>query len=564
MEAKQYKQDFDRRKVERSNWDTMYQVLGEYISLNKQNFEGQPAKGEFLIKEVFDSTGVFGAYNSASSLLGMLWTGSAKQALEIVQPDDMEESTELSEFYEMMTIEATRHMDDANANLTLALDEYMLDQMIFGTSGVGVEKGVDSKLLYKPYGVKELYIDEGRNGRVNVANLFYEWTITRLVDEYGIENVSEKSRKTFEAGQGEQTIKVLITIQPRKEKKAELGMLSLRFESIHMEYDSCHIMREEGFSEFPIPVTRYRKLNYEKYGRSAGMNALPDIREANALREAVIIATEKSLDMPQGVIDGGMLGGGFIDTSAGAITVFNASANVGNSPPIFDIGKQPEIRAAMERLEDLKETISRHFNIDRLLDFNNDVQMTFGEAQIRDQLRTSSLSGLFARQISELFTPLFERSMNILWRDGVFGVVEGSEEELEAQERGEEVKYLPEAIVKRLEQGKDVYQIVYKTKAANASKAEEYIAILDVMNFALQAMQVDEGIRDRVDLHEALKEIGNIRGLPVGVLRQDDKVEAIQKSRQEQQQAAQTMEMAQQGTQAVKTLAEAKAIGEGQ
>lgn len=557
-EYKHIKERFDEMKAERSNWNVMYQVLGEYISQMKQNFEGQPSRGEFLTDEIFDSTGTFAAQSSASALLGMLWPGTAKQALEITPPDDMPESTELTDFYEMMTSDLVRAMDDPKANLSLALDEYMLDQMIFGTSGVGVERGYQSDLLYKSYGVKELYLDEGKNGNVDTVALFYEWSAKRTVDEYGEENVSEKTRKAA-ANNKKDKVKILILIRPRKEKKAEKGKLAMPYESIHLEYDSCHLLREEGFFELPIAVARFRKLSYEKYGRGPGMNALPDIKEANALREAVIVATEKILDMPIGVIDDGMLGSGYVDTSARAVTVFNASNNIGNTPPVFDIGSPPRIEYAEARLEKLTETISQHFYIDRLIDFNNEVQMTFGETQIRDQIRTSSLLGLFNRQITEIFTPSVERSIGIKWRAGDFGVMPGSEEEAERLAEGKEVKYFPKEIQKRLKAGKDIYEIKYKTKAANASKAEEYIGIIDVLTFASQAIAVDDSVRHRVNLHEGIKVLGDIRSLPVGIIREDDVVDEMRANEQQQMQQQQALQMAEQAAGAYEKAAKGDA-----
>jgi hypothetical protein len=537
MDIKQIKRGFEAVRTERQNWDVMFQILGEYVSLVKQNFQNTPQQGEFLTSEIFDSTGVFAAQSSASALLGMLWPASAKQALEIAPPDDLEINTGLADFYSKMTNRLAAAMDDPNAGLSMALDEYMLDQMIFGTSGVGVEEGDTSKLLFKPYGVKESYIEEGRGGRVAKVFLFYEWTVERVVAEYGEDKCSEKTRKKYQNGKLNDKVKILHAIVPRTVKKAEKGKLAMPYASYHLEWDADHFLKEDGFHELPIIFSRFRKLNYERYGRSPAMNALPDIREANVLREAVIVATEKVLDMPKGVLDDGMLGGSVLDTSARAINVFNASGNVSSGNPVFDIGTPPDVSAALNRLEQLSQTIAQHFFIDRLIDMNNDQRMTFGETQIRDAIRTASLSALFARQLTEMFTPLVSRCVNILWRMGEFGVIAGSEEEAEALVLGVEPEYVPDEIAERLAQGKDIYQIIYKTKAANASRAEEYLAILDVMNVTMQGMNVDPSLANRVNMHEAIKLIGGIRGLPVGVVRQDDEVEA--KTQQQQAQAAQ-------------------------
>ena len=237
-EFKHIKDGFEEAKQLRSNWNTMYQVLGEFISQIKQDFEGQPANGEFLTDEIFDSTGTFAAFNSASALLGMLWPGAAAQAIEIKAPDDMDESTELAEFYENMSKVTVKAMDDPRANMSMALDEYMLDEVIFGTAGVGVEAGFESALLYKPYGVKELFIGEGKNGRVDKIWLFYEWAATRVIAEYGEENVSAKTLKLEKDGSGKTKVRILHAISPRKEAKAEKGKLAMPYESMHFEYDS--------------------------------------------------------------------------------------------------------------------------------------------------------------------------------------------------------------------------------------------------------------------------------------------------------------------------------------
>jgi hypothetical protein len=333
--------------------------------------------------------------------------------------------------------------------------------------------------------------------------------------------------------------------------------LAKPYESIHIEYAEGHQLKESGFDELPIPICRARKLGYEKYGRSDGMNAIPDIKELNTLRESGIVATEKGLDMPIGVLNDGIAGGGYVDTSPRAITVFE-NTYAGNSPPVFEIGQPPRMDYAQARYEELKEAISQHFAIDRLLDFNNDVQMTFGEAQIRDNARIKSLQGLFARQITELFTPLIERSVNLLWRRGDFGVVRGSDEEERRLAEGLEVKYFPDAIVKRIDEDKDIYTIRYKTSAQQASRAEDYLAILDIMQLVAQGAQIKPDIVNRIDFDAALKEIGDIRSIPTGIILPDDKVEEIEAQQQEAAESQQMLDTMEQGANIAQTVASAE------
>ncbi len=397
------------------------------------------------------------------------------------------------------------------------------------------------------------------NGIVDVAGVLLEWDIKRVVAEYGIDNVSEKVAKKYNNDIFDEKVKILLFISPRTEKVATKGKLAMAYQGLHLEYDNCHLLKEEGFHEFPIPTGRMRKLNYEKQGRSPGMNALPDIREANALREAVIIATEKKLDPPLGVLDDGMLGGGYIDTSAASVTVFNASNNIGNSPPVFPIVTVGDLKDAEARLEKLENIISQHFHIDRLIDFNNETQMTFGEAQIRDNIRTASLAGLFIRQYTEVITPVLERSIRILWRGGIYGVLKGSEEEAAAIARKETPEYFPDEIARRLLAGEDIYNIRYKTKAANAARAEEYLAIMDVLRITGEIAQSDTSIGARVDTHKALQRIAEIRGVSF-MIRQDDAVQEIQDQQKQVEQQQQTLAAAEQASGVAEKLSKAQAL----
>lgn len=552
---KAYKDHFDKLKADRAVFDRHFQIVGEYVSMNKQNFDAGHSPGEFLSDEIFDSTGVFAAHSAASSLLGMLWPGTAKQSIELSPPDDLEQTKETAFFYERCTDRLCRAMDDHNANLSISLAEYMQDQMIFGTSGVGVTRGDISKLDFQPYGVKELYIDEGKGGRVSELYLFYSWPVSRVIAEYGVDAVSEKTKQKHEQGKAFDIVKILVCIKPRAEKEADEGALAMPYESVHMEYDSCHLLKKSGFSDLPIKVGRFKKLNYEKYGRSPAMDALPDIKEANTLKEAVSLATEKNLDPPLGVMNDAILGSGVIDTSARSISVFDATAGGGN--PVFPLVTVGSLTDALSRLEDLKQTISQHFFLDRLLDFNNEAQMTFGEAQIRAQIRNASLAGLFARQISEVFTPLIARCFDILMQMGEFGVIKGSEQEQELILQGKKIEYIPDVIAERMLAGEDVYNISYKTQAASAQRSEEYIAIIDVLGFGIQAMQIDPSVRHRINLHQGVKEIASIRGLPVGIVRQDDEVKKLEDADKQAAAAQEAAQIMQTGAGIVDSLASA-------
>lgn len=318
------------------------------------------------------------------------------------------------------------------------------------------------------------------------------------------------------------------------------------FMSVHYEDATGHVLKESGFEEFPIQVARFRKLIYEKYGRSMGMDALPDVREINALREAIIVATEKTLDPPLGLLNDGMLGGGIVDTSSGALNVFDIQGNVGGTPPIFPINTVGDMNTALVRITELRESIAQHFNIDRLLDFNNQTQMTATETVQRAAIRNSSLVSLVSRQIIELFTPLIERSINIMMRNDQFGFIPGTAEFQAATLFGENVDIIPERIAQRLLNEQEVYEIRYTTPADRVTGAEELGGLLQVIQINQQLMQTHPDTQAYLDIGNIQENMIRLTGAPPDIIKSTEEVLEIQA---QQAQAAQQQEQLDQAQQ---------------
>ena len=540
--VKRIKDNNSRMTTEVANWNSIWQVVGEYITQIKTNFEQTLTPGEFLNEDIFDSTATFASNNSASALLGILWPSSAKKSIQIDPPDDLEDITEEERnwYEETATKRLVSAMDDPIANLALSLDEYMLDQVNFGTSGVGVFLEGEG-LFYRSFSVKEARIDEGRRGRIDTVYLNYEWTAKRVVDTYGIEKVSQKVRDIFNAGKLADKVKILIAYEPA----IETEQTEFPIQSTHIEIETNHTLKEGGFEEFPILMARFRKLIFEKYGRSPGMNALPDIRELNVLREAVIVATEKLLDPPLGVLNSGMLGGGIVDSSAGALTVFDGKGNVGGAPPIFPINTVGDITPALSRIEDLKESIAQHFFIDRLLDFNNKTVMTATETVARSNIRNASLASLISRQITELFTPLIERSFNILLRNDKLGFIAGTAEAQVAAQFGE-IDIIPDRIAQRLLDGKEAYKVRYTTPADRITNAEELDGLLQHINLNQQLAATNPEAPKYLDIANINKQATRLLGSPPSTVKSQDQVEAEIAAEQQQIQQQQTLNQVEQ------------------
>ncbi len=424
--------------AEKRPWLEHLQLIGQYINLRKQNFTETNQAGAFLTRDRFDNTAGRNNNIMASALIGALWQNGA-QSIQIIPARGMKDDELNREYFDFFTDELVSVMDAPRAGLGIALDEYMLDQGSMGTSGVGVFENEDSRtkknvpIYFKAWDIKTMVIAEDQFGFVDTVYRLTEKTIAQVVKEYGLENVSAKSREKFKNGQGYSAkVKVLHAIEPRLDgDPTKFGNKDMPFASIHIELSKGggqnygKILKESGFDSMPVFVSRFIKLLGEVYGRSSGMAALPDAIELNAIWEALTIALEKQLDPPLGIINDGDLTP-VIDTSAGALNVFNVSGRMTGHDPVFPLYTVGENKSLDKLIDKLTESLSNHFYLDRLLDLNNDTRMTLGEAQIRNELRAASLGSIYSRQISELFVPMIDRTVALMYKQGRLGVVANS------------------------------------------------------------------------------------------------------------------------------------------
>ena len=553
-------------KEEKQPWNNHYQIIGEYIRIRKQNFTSTQIQGGFLVDDIFDSTAPMSNVKMAAAFMGALWPNGAK-SMRIVQPHAIAESPEIKEYFKEFTTRLSLAMDSPKSGLALSLDEYAQDQGAFGTCGVAVfeEDNIDHPISYTTWDVKTMCIDENSKGVVDTVYNEKTYTVRDLVDKYGLKNVHTNVRKAYDNMKYDEKVNVLHAIEPRiKRNKKKKGNKNMPYASYHIDLDNKFLMKESGFEEFPVIVARFSKCPDEKYGRSPSMLALPDILELNAIRESRMLAVEKNLDPPIMVYDDGTLGGGEIDTSAGSVTVLSVTGRISGQRPVEPLYTVGEMQSTQLHIEELKQTITQQYYLDRLLDLNNETRMTLGEAQIRNKLRGDSLSAIFSRQELEFFTPLIERSINIMFNKGLLGVRRGSPEEALAKLRGETPLIIPDAIQRRIDEGREAYEIQYVSPAKRMMQAEEVQGIMTTWEFAGNLAGAAPDIIDHLDPDETIKRLAELTGAPSEIIRDLQSVKAIRSARQQMQQQVAMLEAQRSASESARNYAQAENTGQGE
>jgi len=531
-------------------WNPLYQRLGEVFLTRKASFVNTITPGQFLYDDIFNNTGEQAAFQAASIYVSMLWPDSSR-VYDLRPVAELKDMPGVEETFRFWNRQMQRYMDAPRAGLLMAIQEFEIDMQVFGTAGVGVFEGEDedTPVVYEAWNVKGMKISENAQGFVDTIYYNDPKTVRQVIETYG-ENAHPKVVDLYRQGKYDEVVKILKVIEPRSalDRGGKSGALGMRVRTLHIDIDNKHLMREKGFDEMPVNVGRAIKTMGEVMGRSNAMVALPFACSLNALDEAILIASEKQLDPPLGVMDDGRLGGGTIDTSAGALNVFNASGRMTGEKPVFPLFTVGELQSAEKLREAFINSITQAFALDRLLDLNNQTQMTAFETSVRNRMRGEALGSMFSRQIAEVFTPTIERTFNILFRKGLLGTqstgVAAVLRRAWAKVLGKELHIIPPVIQQAIDAGLDVFEVEYISPAKRFMQSEKLQGIFTAAEF-FQKMAVVPGfeeIADLVDVDVMGTNVITYTGSPADMARTTTEIKSIRQGRAQAQAQAAKME----------------------
>lgn len=539
--------EFKSVQSRRTLWENVFELIARYVLSRKQGFTSETSEGDFYTHgDVYDDTATLANNQMVSSLVGALWKNGAR-TFRIVKPKSIPESTNVKEYYQEINRRIVTQMEHSKAGFGTSFQEYMLENGAFGTSGMGVfptKQGSDHRIDYRAMGLRHMWICEDSSGRV--SKIFYQVELNafQLLEEYGPEAVmgTEAIKSALETFNYDKKFKVLWVVRPRTEydPTKPKNNQNMPIESVHILIEAKTELRNSGFKDLPIKVTRFYKNEGEEYGRSPAMEALPSIVELNAFWEMITKATEKNLAPPLYLLDDGSFGGGIIDTSPNSLTVLDMTSRISNTPPIGVIGTVGEMQSTIKVIEVLVQQVIKHFFVDRLLDLNNQTRMTLGEAQIRNELRADSLGAIYNRQMDECLTPVIERTIGILVEAGDFGVVKGSPEEIQERSLGKEPLYIPDELVEADAQKIEIYNIEYISPAMRILRSEELRGVMSTWQFAGAFGQAIPEFLIMLDKKASLRKVAELSGAVDDIFLSDEAYEkAFQEYIQMKQQQAQ-------------------------
>ena len=529
MKANELTKQFDKLKSSRANWESHWQEVADYCLPRRADVTKSRSKGDKRTEFIFDGTALHALELLSSSLHGML-TNSASPWFDMRFKDEsFRNDEEALEWLETST--RTMYMAFARSNFQQEIHEVYTDLVAFGTACMMIEYDEENVLRFNTRHIKEVYAAENHKGIVDTVHREFKMTAEAAFRKFGDALPKVILKKVKDHPYEEVTLHHCVRPND-KLNPYKMDNKSMAFTSIYYHKDENQIISVGGYNEFPYIVPRYLKSPSEVYGRSPSMTALPDIKMLNKMAETTIKAAQKMVDPPLLVPDDSFILP--VRTQPGGLNFYRSGSRDRIEP--LNIGANTPVGLNLE--EQRRKAIQQVYFIDQLISEQNQ-RMTATEVMQRNEEKMRLLAPVLGRLQAEMLRPLIDRVFNILLRN----------------------KKLPEPPEQL--QGQTI-DIEYVSPLARSQRQGDVQAILRTMEM-IAPLSDRLPVMDHIDPDMLVKHVTDVLGVPRKVLRSDQEIVEIRKSRAEQEQAAMEQQELMQNAQAAGQAAPmAKVLQEGE
>lgn len=546
--AAQIIRDYERRKADRATFETTWQRVNNLVLPDRADFLVKRAPGVRRMQHVYDATPIMAASEYANGMHGLMT--SPYVPWKYVQADD--DRLMLRDDCRFWFAYANRWMDTqfsgAQSGFTNACHEYWLDQATIGTGFIDWNMDWPRGLRFACRSMNGVTIAEDHNERVTMMTREFHFTRDQVLSKFLDKAPDDIKRSTDESKKW----RFLFDVRPRLNRDPQsANTLNMTFASVWTCVDTKEQLSESGFIDQQFACCRYSLLSDEIYGRSLAIQALPDIQELNNLYKMVVKSAEKQIDPPLMVQEDAFITP--IKTYPGSLNYWRKSTAGQAAQPLVTQGR---VDIGQEMISAKQRTIMRQFHADWMMlpvDPENPdaagkgVTATY-TLQDRDN-KMRMLSPMMGRQETEFLGPVVDGVFNAGWRRSVllkFDVTRGS-------------PFPPPPSVlsgQRL-------RTRYISPVATAQRSASLDSTQRLLETATTLAPFDETIKDVINSEGLLRYEADVLNCPPEALRTVEQLMAKRQAQAKQQQMEMAEQMAgaaQEGTGAIKNVAQAGAL----
>lgn len=519
----------------RYSWWAHWALLAEYILPRRYRWLVTPnnmVRGVPINQAIVDPTGTQALRVCSAGLVSGLMSASDPW-FKLSGGEGFEADFEAQQWFDM--VEERIYTVMAESNFYKAGAQMFEDLPVFGTAPMLIYEH-PRKIIhcYTPC-AGEYFLANGSDFTINTFARIFVLTLLQLVEMFGLDNIGPEAQQLWgqKGANLETEFLVAHLIEPNfptpvpgaGDKKLGVVAGGFAYREIYWLYGrtSPKPLSVRGFREFPLICPRWATTANDSYGRSCGMDALPDIMQLQVMTRRDAEAIEKMVRPPMQA--DARLKNQPSSTLPGKITYVTDIQTAGMKP-IYEV--KPDVEKMGVRIEALQKRIERWFFNDIFMAITNmqGVQPR-NEFEIAERKaeRLQVLGPVIENFYDEAASPAIQRVAAILKRRNM-------------------IPPLPDSL-----RGIPV-QIEYISKLALAQRAGKTAAMEQGIAKGAQMAQLfpTQNPLDNIDPDVAYRQYLGAIGFPSKSLRSNDQRDKI---RQQQQQALQQQQQKQDAAGAV-------------
>jgi hypothetical protein len=544
-------------RVNRYSWWVHARELADFLLPRRYKWlitPNQMTRGSPINQHILDSTGTLAARNLASGMMSGISSPTRPWfKLKIGRIDSTQTSPVslwLAECERLMMLV----FQESNFYNSIAIVYF--DLVVFGTAVMLIYEDFDNVINCINPCFGEFYVDNDGKYRPTVFYREFTMTIAQVVDEFGYENCSEQVKSLYDQKKAGLTREIIVAhaIEPNDDPGKFGVPKHFKFREVYWEWGGSAspqggisyapgFLRKKGFMEKPNITVRWDLVSNDAYGRSPGMDALPDIKQLQQQVRRKAQAIDKTVNPP--MVADVQLKNQPASLLPGGTTYIAGMMQTGNAgfAPVYGNWK-PGIAEISEDLNEVRQRIKQIFYNDIfqvISQFETRSNVSATEIDARRSEALVMLGPVLERIQYELLSPTIDRVFPVMLRAGILPP--------------------PPAEI----QGANI-DVEYVSMLSQAQQAAASSGIERTLQLAGGLVGVDPSVMDNIDLDATLEIYSNLMNNNPKMIRSPDQLMQIRKQRQEQQQQQEQMAQAEKAEKlagGAKTLSETD-LGGGQ
>lgn len=531
----------------RYSWWTHWRELADFILPRRYKWlitPNQFSRGSPINQHIIDSTGTIAARTLASGIMSGVSSPTRPWFKLKIGRIDSTQTSPISLW--LAECERLLYLILKESNFYNSIAVAYFDLVVFGTAAIIIYEDFEDVINCTNPCLGEYFLENGPKMEIGSGGALYrEFTMTvgQVVAKFGLDSCSSTVRQLYSTGGASLSREIIVAhaVEPNDDAGGVSAGLpkSFPFREVYWEWGNTgsEILRIRGFHEWPAPCVRWDLVSNDPYGRSPGMDALPDIKQLQQETRRKAQAIDKMVNPPMGadvmlknqpasLLPGGITYiPGFAQSKAGFAPLYTVN------PPVQEIAA--DIKEVQERI--------------KLIFFNNLFQM-ISQFEPKSNISATEIDARRSEQMV-LIGPVLDRVDKELLKSAISRV-------FAIASRAQILPPAPPEI-----RGAAL-EIEYVSMLSEALASNRGGSIERLFSVAGNIAAVDPAVVDNIDFDFGLNKLSDAWGIDPRVIRSPEQLAEIRQKRAAQQQAEQQKQDLLAATQGAKNLATSP-MGEG-